>query len=114
MKAAPNRKKLTDLFVRSVKSRDRTFLVWDTQQGKLALQVTPNGTKSWKCVYRFGDRVRWYHIARYPEMGLAEARGIACKLLTIIRSPILTNKGVIFHDPQAAPHLSLKASGGFF
>jgi len=69
--------KLTDRFVRTVQPADRDVIYWDTHQGALGLKVTPKGTKSFTVHYRHKGRLRWYHIDRYPAIGLAEARTIA-------------------------------------
>ena len=79
-KAAPNRRQLNDVFIRGVAAPPKTRLWWDTQQGGLALQVTPTGHKSFKCVYRHAGRVRWFHIDSYPSIGLKEARDIALQI----------------------------------
>ena len=79
-KAAANRRKLTDIFIRSVAAPAKTRLWWDIGQGGLALQVTPKGTKSFKVVYQHEGKLRWFHVDRYPAVGLAEARMIARKI----------------------------------
>ena len=42
----PNKRKLTELFVKKVKPHERVFLVWDTHQRGLALQVQPTGHRA--------------------------------------------------------------------
>ena len=76
-KKPPNRRLLTDLYIQKLKPTAKTFLVWDTKQGGLALQVTKRGTMSFKVIYRHKGRIRWYHIDRYPTIGLADARKTA-------------------------------------
>jgi hypothetical protein len=46
-------------------------------QKGLALQVGPSGSKSYKLVYRFGGRPRWYTIGKADAISLKEARQIA-------------------------------------
>ena len=50
--AVPNKHKFTDLSVKKLAPQDRPYLVWDTHQRGLALQVQPTGRKSWKVIYR--------------------------------------------------------------
>src|SRR5258708_4487410 len=78
---APNKRKLTDLFVASVKPEQRTVLVWDTKQSGFALAVMPTGHKAWKCIYHHGGRPRWYHIASVDAIGLADARRLANRIM---------------------------------
>ena len=61
-KTAPYKRKLSSLFVTKAKATARTYLVWDTYQRGLALRVEPTGYKSFKAIYRFNNRSRWYHI----------------------------------------------------
>jgi hypothetical protein len=51
MKAEARKRKLTELFVRKVRPRDKAYLVWDEHQHGLALRVQPTGTKSYVTVY---------------------------------------------------------------
>jgi hypothetical protein len=79
--AAPNRHRLSDLFVAGVKPKDRAFLVWDAKQGGLALSVQPTGHKAYKVVYPFHGRPRWYHLGSTDSIGLADARKLANKIM---------------------------------
>ena len=58
--ASPNKRNLTERFLERVQPDDRAFLVWDTYQHGLALQVRPNGHKTWKVIYAHRGRPRWY------------------------------------------------------
>jgi integrase len=73
----PRRRKLDALFVKSVRPGAQRALYWDTLQKGLALQVTPAGAKTFKLVYRFHGRPRWYTIGSVDAIGLKEAREIA-------------------------------------
>jgi integrase len=85
-RAAPNRTKLSPLAVIRLRPKAGTFLVWDTVQRGLALQVRPSGRKSYKLVYRHRNRPRWYHIGYTDAIGLADARRLAAELmLEVIR-----------------------------
>jgi integrase len=73
----PRRRKLDALFVKNVQPDDKRTLYWDTLQKGLALQVTPAGAKTYKLIYRFHGRPRWYTIGSVDAIGLKEAREIA-------------------------------------
>jgi integrase len=78
MPAAPNRQMLTPLFLqKKLKPRDVPYLIWDEKQKGLAVRVETTGHTSYKAIYRFGGRPRWYHIAAVGAIGLARAREIA-------------------------------------
>ena len=76
-KADPRRRKLDALFVKNVQPGDKRILYHDTVQKGLALQVTPAGAKTYKLIYRFHGRPRWYTIGSVDAIGLKEAREIA-------------------------------------
>jgi integrase len=77
---SPNKRKLTDLYVATVKPREGgAFLTWDERQPGLALAVQPTGSKAWKFVYRSGGRPRWLTIGNATAIGLADARRLAAK-----------------------------------
>lgn len=73
----PNKRKLSILSVRKAKRRAQPYLIWDTHQRHLALRVEPTGYKAYKVIYRFHNRVRWYHLGAADAIGLAEARKLA-------------------------------------
>ncbi len=52
-------------------------MVWDTHQRGLAVQVQPTGRKSWKCIYSFHGRPRWYYIGDVASIDLSDARKLA-------------------------------------
>jgi integrase len=85
--AKPNKRKLSPTFLsngikRLIKSYPgRSFAVWDTYQRGLCLLVQPSGHRSWKAVYQFHGRARWYHIADASAIGLAAARKEAGKVM---------------------------------
>ncbi len=78
---APNRRKLNDLFLKRLEPQPRAFVVWDTHQRGLAVQVQPTGHKAWKCIYAFHGRPRWYHIGDAAAVGLADARKLAANVM---------------------------------
>src|SRR6516225_3915482 len=85
-RAVPNKKKLTPLLVSRLGPQDHAFLVWDTYQRGLAIQIQPSGYRSYKLIYRFHNRPRWYHIGAADAIALADARKLAAELmLEVIR-----------------------------
>jgi integrase len=89
---APNKRKLTDIFVTSVKPAAHAFVVWDQKQVGLALSVQPSGSRAWKFIYRFGGKPRWLTIGNASAIGLADARRLASKAMLRVAEGI---------DPQA-------------
>jgi integrase len=64
----------------------RPYLLWDTVQRGLALQVQPSGFRSFKLIYRYHKRPRWFTIGAADAISLADARRIAAELmLEVIR-----------------------------
>src|SRR6516165_3882030 len=85
-RAVPNKQKLTSLTVTKLRSTTKPFLVWDTVQRGLALQIQPSGYRAYKLIYRFHNRPRWYHIGAADAIALADARKLAAELmLDVIR-----------------------------
>jgi hypothetical protein len=84
-----NKRTLTPLYV---EKHNEPGLTWDLKQGGLALCVQPTGHRSYKCIYGFNRRVRYYHIADATAIGLAHAREIAQEVMFRVA------KG---EDPQA-------------
>jgi integrase len=64
-----------------LEAQDRPFLVWDLHQRGLAVRVEPSGHKSWKVVYPFHGRPRWYHIGAVDAIGLQDARKLAGRVM---------------------------------
>src|SRR5437016_3583636 len=91
-RAAPNKRKLTPLFVQKVKPQARPVMVWDTLVRGLAVRVEPSGYRAFKVVYRYGNRPRWYHLGAADAIGLADARKFAAEIM------LRTLRG---EDPQA-------------
>ena len=80
-KAAPNRRKFTDAFLRSLKPRSTMYRVWDKSYSGLCVHVTPNGVLSFKIAYTFNGKLRWFTVGRYPSVGIAFARQKCRKVL---------------------------------
>ena len=88
---APNKRKLSDIFLKKLKPQARPFVVWDTQQRGLAVAVQPTGHKSWKCVYSLNGRPRWYSIGDVAAIGLstpASSRAASCSQWPRARTPL--------------------------
>ena len=80
-KAAPNRRKFTDAFLRSLKPRSTMYRVWDKSYSGLCVHVTPNGVLSFKIANTFNGKLRWFTVGRYPSVGIAFARQKCRKVL---------------------------------
>jgi integrase len=79
--AAPNKRKLTEMFVTRVRPKAHAFATWDTHQRGLCLLIQPSGHKSWKVVYQHHGRARWFHIGDVAAIGLSDARRIAGRIM---------------------------------
>jgi integrase len=79
--AEPTKLKLSDLFLKKLKPRGRTFIVWDTYQRGLAVAVHPTGNMAWKVIYSRNSRPRWYHIGNVGAIDLADARKLASRVM---------------------------------
>ena len=101
----PNKRKLTDAFVKTVRpDPDRVIVYWDTLQHGLALTVQPSGHRAWKCVYTIRGRgPRWYSIGNAGSISLTEARRLAGKLMVQVAEG---------KDPHA-DRLALRGRGSF-
>src|SRR2546429_7363112 len=63
---------LTEITIRSAKSRDKAFKLFDS--GGLYLEVSPAGGKWWRWKYRFGGKEKRVSFGVYPGVGLKAAR----------------------------------------
>jgi integrase len=79
--AEPNKRKISEVLLRRIRPKDRTFCVWDTHQRGLCVMVQPSGHKSFKCVYQHHGRARWYHVGDCAAIGLSDARRIAGRIM---------------------------------
>ena len=102
---APNRRKLSNAFVRTVQpDPHRVVVYWDTHQRGLALAVQPSGHLAWKCIYRpRGRGPRWYSIGNARAISLADARRLAGKIMVAVAEG---------GDPHA-DRLALRGRGSF-
>jgi integrase len=83
-KRAARKRQLTELYVKKLKPEAHAFLVWDTKQHGLALQVQPTGAKAWKAIYSRHGRPRWLHIGKASAIYLADARTLAAEAMLAV------------------------------
>jgi integrase len=83
-KRPAHKRQLTELLVRKVKPESRAFLVWDSKQHGLALQVQPTGAKAWKVIYSRHGRPRWLHLGNANAIGLSDARTLAAEAMLAV------------------------------
>ena len=104
-RALPNRRKLSDAFVRTVQPDPvRVIIFWDVMQRGLALAVQPSGHLAWKAIYRIRGRgARWYHLGNARAIGLSDARRLAGRIM------VAAAEG---KDPHA-DRLALRGRGSF-
>jgi Arm DNA-binding domain len=76
-----NKRKLNQHMVARVRPKVRTFLIWDTHQHGLALQVRSSGHKSWKTIYSHRGRPRWYNLGNAAAISVADARKLAGRIM---------------------------------
>jgi integrase len=76
-----NKRKLNALDAVRLKPQARAYLVWDTIQRGLALQVQPTGHRSYKFIFNRNGRTRWVTIGAADAIGLADARRMAAELM---------------------------------
>jgi integrase len=102
---APNKRRLSDAFVRTVRpDPDRAIVYWDTLQRGLALRVEPSGHLAWKCIYTVRQRgARWYSIGDARAISLTDARRLAGKVMVAVAEG---------GDPHA-DRLALRSRGSF-
>lgn len=96
------RKTLSDLIIRRLEPSDTTYRIWDEKQAGLCVEVTPNGCRTFRVVYRNrAGRQRWFTVGKYTAVGLAGARDIAKTILA---------KVVLGEDPHADRMAERRAS----
>ena len=63
---------LTDVKIRSLKSKDKLYRVADSHG--LTLEINPNGSKLWRHRFRFNNKATMMSLGNYPEVSLLDAR----------------------------------------
>jgi hypothetical protein len=73
---AIHKRKLTPLDATRLRPRPRAFLVWDSLERGLALQVQPSGYRAYKFIYRHraSSKSRWFHIGPADTVSLSHAQ----------------------------------------
>ena len=66
--------KLTDVRVKSLKSKAKRYEVWDPAAPGFGVRVTPKGVKIFVYLYRHDGLARRMTLGRYPKLSLAKAR----------------------------------------
>src|SRR6266478_2231784 len=77
LRPVPNKHRLNDRLVSDLQPRSKAFLVWDTVQLGLVVQVQPTGHRSFIVVYNRHGRTRRYHLSNALAIRVAEARKLA-------------------------------------
>lgn len=65
---------LTDIQIRKAKSAEKAYKLFDS--GGLFIQISVSGSKLWRLKYRLRGKEKLLAIGAYPNISLAEARGI--------------------------------------
>lgn len=73
-KRAPRKCRLNDRMLKHLKKEPVPFLIWDTVQKGLCVQMQPTGAATYKVIYSRNGRPRWYTLARVGAIKLAQAR----------------------------------------
>jgi Arm DNA-binding domain len=63
---------LTDVAIRSIKPKDKTFKLFDS--GGLYLEVSPAGGRWWRWKYRYAGKEKRLSLGVYPDVSLRAAR----------------------------------------
>ncbi|EGQ9761965.1 DUF4102 domain-containing protein [Vibrio alginolyticus] len=70
---------LTVSAIRGLKPKDKPYYEWDTNsqrgRGKLGVQVTPRGSKTFVFRYFVEGKTKFIRLGRFPELSLNDARG---------------------------------------
>jgi integrase len=102
-KRRADKRRLTELTVKRAKPRAAAYLIWDSKQSHLALQVQPTGVRVWKCIYSRHGRSRWLTLGGADAIGLSDARTMTAEAM------LKVHKG---GDP-AADRKAERGSGSF-
>jgi integrase len=78
---APNKCRLNKILVKNLQPQSRPYLVWDTWQRGLVIQILPSGHRTWYCLYTICSRLRWYRIADASAIDLDAARLLAGRVM---------------------------------
>ena len=65
---------LTAVAIRNAKAGEKPYRLFDG--GGLYLEVMPTGSRYWRLKYRYAGKEKRLALGVFPEVGLAEARGL--------------------------------------
>jgi integrase len=99
-----NKRKLTPLDATRLRPKARPYMIWDTLQRGLALQVQPSGHRAYKFIYSHRGRSRWVTIGPADTISLSSARESALKLRLAVHQG---------HDPASTSRASPSSTGTF-
>jgi integrase len=75
----PSREKreaaLSDFLIKSLKPQAERYYIYDTKCPGLAVRVEKSGTKSFKVIYRYHGKPKWYHIGDTRLIDLGDGPG---------------------------------------
>src|SRR4051812_50144417 len=74
---APNKHRLNDRYIGDLLPKEKPFLIWDTIQRGLVVQVQPSGNRSFKVIYTRRGVSRWYYLADATAIKVEQARTLA-------------------------------------
>jgi integrase len=83
-KRLAHKRRFTELFIRRLKAKATSYVIWDTHQHGLAIRVQPTGAKAWKVIYSRHGRPRWLHLGDANAIGLADARTLAAEAMLAV------------------------------
>jgi integrase len=92
---------LNDRACKNAKPRETSYRMADAQG--LYLEVMPNGSKYWRCKYRFGGKEKRLAFGVYPTISLKEARGKRDAARKLVANAI---------DPSASRRAAKTAQAG--
>jgi integrase len=99
--------KLTELVVRNIKAKEKSFKLAD---GKgLYLDIKPNGSKYWRLKYRYLGKEKLRALGVYPEVSLKAARAKAYEARQMLQGGV--DPGV---ERKQARLLSVEKTGAHF
>src|SRR5262245_2687400 len=93
MSRTQNRKSISELVLRSLKPKPQKYLTWDSKVRGLVIEVQPTGRRTWKFIYGYRGRSRWFTIGDADAISITDARVKAGQLIGEVAND---------RDPQSA------------
>jgi integrase len=69
-----NRKNISELVLRALKPREKRYLTWDARVRGLCVATEPTGRRTWKFMYSYRSRTRWFTIGDADAISISDAR----------------------------------------